>query len=99
MIFGERKIKRLQTKGNFNEAWNITASWEGPWEAETSESDAGNYFNNLFYGTNYGITAEFAKNFGGISLDNTDVIKKLDQETDCKRMWQKIWDKMIFGDS
>jgi hypothetical protein len=98
MIFGARKIKRFQTKGSFDGAWKITASWEGPWVEAKEATGGGNHFNGKFYGTNYGITATFARDFGGKSLTNTNVIKNLKPD-DCKTMWKKIWDKMIFGDS
>jgi thiol-disulfide isomerase/thioredoxin len=76
MIFGS-KIKKRQTFANFDVAWSLTASFEGPWD--TKGSDDGHYFpesasNKDWYsiipapqrakiGTSWGLTGQFLYDF------------------------------------
>lgn len=97
---------------NFEDAWRITSSFEGPWEAETAStrSDSGNFLDKdkkkeNFYGTVYGLTADFLKNFDGWKISNDakepkalSKLRYLSKE-DCGKIWKRIvWDKMMQGD-
>jgi hypothetical protein len=96
MILGAKIKKKQNVESVFDKAWEITSSWEGDYKS--GGGGAGNNFNGINYGTQYGITASFARNFGGITLSNSDVIRNLTKDK-CKELWKKVlWDKMILGD-
>jgi lysozyme family protein/thiol-disulfide isomerase/thioredoxin len=96
MIFALQNKRKQDVKTVFDKAWEITSSWEGDYNS--GGGGAGNKFNGIIYGTQYGITAEFAQNFCGVKLSNNKVIKNLSEDT-CKGYWKNVvWDKMILGD-
>ena len=67
---------------------------EGGWEPETAKgqkADTGNYYKGVYYGTNYGVTAQFlVDNFQilQIPLSSFDVIKALSVK-ECVEIFQK----------
>jgi len=95
MIYSLQKRKQ-DVESVFDKAWAITSSWEG--DHKSGGGGKGNKFNGIYYGTQYGITAEFAQNFCGVKLSDANVIKNLSEPT-CKKYWKEVlWDKMILGD-
>ena len=82
----------------FDKAWLLTQSWEGKWspKAEAGSADEENVY-GAFWGTNYGLTGKYMKEFAGYAATQRVAFTKMNA-TECGEIWKKTRWKWLQGD-
>jgi thiol-disulfide isomerase/thioredoxin len=98
-------LKRQPNETPFDYAWRKTKSWEGKWVDEPTSytqngksKDEGNYYNNVFYGTTFGLTPKMMIEFRNWKVSDLKKLQTM-SESDAKGHWKTVvWDWLLRGD-
>ena len=86
---------RLTKMADFDKAWPITASWEGKWTTTAEYEDKEKTiiskeekYGGVWWGTNFGLTGTFMRDYTDMTADKKDVFQKMTR-AECADIWKK----------